>query len=298
MDDARSGRSGMLSEAARALGNAWDRLNGEDLAERWSRLANTRNLNEFGYDSFGFSPDYIRRVLPVVRFFYRVWFRVETFGIRNVPAGRVLIIANHSGQLPFDAMALAGSQIFDADPPRIVRAMIEKWVPTLPFVSEFMARCGQIVGIPDNCRHLLENEEAILVFPEGSKGISKTWDKRYQLQKFGYGFMRLALQTNTPIVPAAVIGAEEQAPALWNAESIARLIAAPAFPITPTFPWLLPIGALPYPTRYRLIFGEPMHFEGDPQDDDAVIGRKVKRVKTRLQAMINEGLRSRPHIFW
>jgi 1-acyl-sn-glycerol-3-phosphate acyltransferase len=161
-----------------------------------------------------------------------------------------------------------------------------------------MARCGQIVGLPDNCRRLLERDEAILVFPEGSKGISKTWQHRYQLQRFGYGFMRLALATGTPIVPVAVIGAEEQAPALWNARPIARLLGAPAFPITPTFPWLLPIGALPYPTRYRIYFGEPMTFTGDPNDDDAVVGRKVKRVKTRLQAMINEGLRNRTHIFW
>lgn len=298
MHDEQRYAPGLVSEVGERLGELWDRLNGEELAQRWGRLANARNINESGCDVFGFDPEYLRRVLPVVRFFYRVWFRVQTFGINNVPSGRVLLIANHSGQIPLDGMMLAGSQLFDADPPRMVRSMIEKWVPTLPFVSEFMARCGQIVGIPDNCRLLLENEEAILVFPEGSKGISKTWDKRYQLQRFGYGFMRLALQTRTPIVPCAVIGAEEQAPALWNAAPLARLIGAPAFPITPTFPWLLPVGALPYPTRYRLYFGEPMEFDGDPQDDDAVIGRKVKRVKTRIQSMINEGLRNRSHVFW
>ena len=290
--------SQVLSMLAEAASKMKDRLNEPGFEDRWQRLTNARNLNEFGFDPFGFNPEYIRKVLTVVRFLHRIWFRTQVFGLGNVPEGRVLLVSNHSGQIPLDGMMIGASLIFDADPPRIVRSMIEKWVPTLPFVSEFMARCGQIVGLPENCRLLLEAEEPILVFPEGAKGINKTWDRRYQLQRFGYGFMRLALQTDTPIVPVAVIGAEEQAPSFYNAKGLARLFGAPALPITPTFPWLLPWGALPYPVKYRIYFGEPMHFEGDPNDDDSVVGRKVKQVKTRLQGMINEGLRNRRHIFW
>jgi murein DD-endopeptidase MepM/ murein hydrolase activator NlpD len=132
--------------------------------------------------------------------------------------------------------------------------MVEKWMPTLPFVSVFFARLGQVVGTPENCRKLLSSGEAILVLPEGVRGLNKLWRERYQLADFGLGFMRLALETDTPIVPLAVVGAEEQAPALLNLKPVARLLHMPAMPITPT---LLPF---PLPTRYHLRFGEPLHF--------------------------------------
>jgi 1-acyl-sn-glycerol-3-phosphate acyltransferase len=144
----------------------------------------------------------------------------------------------------------------------------------------------------------LAREEAILVFPEGVRGISKTFDKRYQLQPFGLGFMRLALDTGTPILPLGVVGAEEQAPALGNAERLAKLVGAPSFPLTPTFPWLGPVGLLPLPVRYRLHFGELMHFEGDPEDEDRAIEEKVDRVSHAIQTLIDQGLEQRDAIFW
>ena len=149
--------------------------------------------------------------------------------------------------------------------------MVERYVQTVPFASYLFARWGQITGTPENCRRLLEDEEAILVFPEGAKGISKPFTQRYQLQEFGYGFMRLALETGTPIVPVAVVGAEEQAPAV-NLKPLARILGAPAFPVMPLPPFF-PI--LPYPTKYRIYFGEPLRFEGDPDEDDEVIAEKV-----------------------
>jgi len=154
-----------------------------------------------------------------------------------------------------------------------------------------MARCGQVVGTPDNCRQLLRDEEAILVFPEGSAGISKEWKKRYQLQRFGYGFMRLAIETNTPIIPVAVVGAEEQTVNLRNWESLAKLLNTPAVPITPT---LLPV---PLPTRYHILYGDPMHFEGDANADEGRIGRRVKRVKASIEALIERGLDERSGVF-
>jgi 1-acyl-sn-glycerol-3-phosphate acyltransferase len=162
----------------------------------------------------------------------------------------------------------------------------------LPYVSTFMARVGQIVGTPENCRRLLQSEEAILVFPEGVRGVSKLWSQRYLLQEFGLGFMRLALETSSPVVPVAVIGAEEQAPALVNVKPLARLVRFPAFPITPT---LIP---LPLPTKYRLYFGEPMVFKGRPDDEDAELDRKVSQVKDSIRSLLDEGLRARKHVFW
>ena len=185
----------------------WDNMWNASINEKWSRLTNNSNVSKYGTDEFGFSPDFVKRVLPIATLVHRGYFRVNVTGVENVPEGRVLLIANHSGQLPFDGVMIATSLILEADPPRMVRSMIEKWVPSLPFVSTVLARLGQITGIPENCRRLLEADEAILVFPEGARGISKTYDKRYQLQKFGQGFMRLALETNTPIVPVSLVGA-------------------------------------------------------------------------------------------
>jgi 1-acyl-sn-glycerol-3-phosphate acyltransferase len=184
----------------------------------------------------------------------------------------------------------------DVEPPRFMRAMVEKWTQTLPFVSLLFSRVGQVVGVPENAKRLLENDEALLVFPEGARGISKTFDKRYQLVDFGLGFMRLAIETNTPIVPVAVIGGEEQYVSVGNFGSLAKIVGAPSLPILPLL--LLPFGALPLPTKYRIYFGEPMRFGGDPDDDDALIEEKVFVVRATIQSMINRGLKARKSIFF
>ncbi|RMH37751.1 MAG: acyltransferase family protein [Deltaproteobacteria bacterium] len=254
----------------------------------------TIRQNEYGYDPFGFSRNHLKYGFVAARWLYRHWFRAEAHGIDRVPrAGRVLIVANHSGQLPFDGLVIGTALFLELDPPRMVRSMIEKFVPTVPFASYWFNRWGQITGTPENCRRLLEAEEAIMVFPEGARGISKPYSQRYQLQRFGLGFMRLALETDTPIVPVAVIGAEEQAPAV-NLRPLARLLDMPAFPVVP-YPPFVPI--VPLPVKYRLYFGEPMRFRGDPDDDDDVLEEKVRAVKNTIQSMIHIGLRERTGVF-
>jgi 1-acyl-sn-glycerol-3-phosphate acyltransferase len=273
-----------------------ERLVSPEIRAKMARIE--ADLGELGVDPFGFDPEAAKFAAVPMEWLYNNYFRVETFGIEQVPEkGRVLIIANHSGQLPFDGMMIGASLIMERDPPRVVRSMVEKWVPRLPFVSVAMARVGQIVGTPDNCRRLLARDEAILVFPEGARGISKTFDRAYQLERFGSGFMRLALETGTPIVPVAVVGAEEQQPALYDLKPLARLIGAPAFPITPTFPLLGPAGLLPLPTRYRIHFGAPMRFEGDGDEEDEVIERQVAEVRGTIQRMLDRGVAERPGIF-
>lgn len=270
-----------------------DRALGEDAARR---LAAVREAEGGEVDPFGFDPAVARYAVVVARWLYRHWFRAEVFGIENVPDGRVLLISNHSGQLPLDGMAIASALLLDRTPPRFVRSMVERWTATLPFVSEFFPRVGQIVGVPENCLRLLEMDEAILVFPEGSRGISKTFPNRYRLTEFGSGFMRLALQTRTPIVPVAVIGAEEQYISLTDLKRVAKLLGMPALPVMPQL--LIPGGFLPLPTRYRIHFGEPLRFQGDPDDEDAVIEEKVAVVRATVQSMVNRGLKERPAIFW
>ncbi len=273
-----------------------DDLIDPDIIERIERL--DIRLNEYGVDPWGFDPDYIKYALPIVVSIYRNYFRVQTTGLANVPRGRVLLISNHSGQIPIDGMMIVLSMFIEADPPRMVRSMVETWVPTLPLVSFFFPRTGQIVGTRDNCLRLLRRDEAILAFPEGMRGISKTFAKRYQLQQFGPGFMRLALMTDTPIVPVAVVGAEEQIPSLLDFKPVARLLGFPAFPVTPTFPWLGPLGLLPLPVKYHIYFGKPMHFSGDPDDEDEVLDPKVQRVRRTIQRMLRDGLKARKNVFW
>jgi 1-acyl-sn-glycerol-3-phosphate acyltransferase len=251
--------------------------------------------NEFGFDPFGLSRDHVRGAVSVARLLYRYYFRAEAHGVANIPtSGRVLFVANHSGQLPFDALVIGCACFLEPAQPRLPRAMVEYFVPTVPFASYLFARWGQITGTPENCRRLLAADEAVLVFPEGARGISKPFSKRYQLAPFGAGFMRLALEARAPIVPVAVIGAEEQAPAI-NVKPLARLLRAPAFPIVP-YPPFVPI--VPLPVKYRVYFGEAMHLTGDPDDDDDVLAKQVATVRNRIQSMIHVGLREREHVFY
>ncbi|HUK66995.1 MAG TPA: lysophospholipid acyltransferase family protein [Anaeromyxobacteraceae bacterium] len=266
-------------------------LGGPGSRERLAKLEPARN--EYGVDPYGFDVDYAMAAMAPFLWLYRKYFRVLVHGIEKVPqSGRLLIIANHSGQLPFDAAMLGLSLLVELDPPRYARALVERWVPRLPFVSSFYARLGQVVGTPENCRRLLAAEEALLVFPEGVRGLCKPFWQSYRLKSFGVGFMRLALETGTPIVPVGIVGAEEQAPALLDLKPLARLLAMPALPLTPT-----PL-ALPLPTRYHLHFGEPLRFKGSPDDEDHLLEGKVEEVKGAIEKLLAKGLKERRHIFW
>jgi 1-acyl-sn-glycerol-3-phosphate acyltransferase len=206
----------------------------------------------------------------------------------------VLLIGNHAGNtFAWDGAMLAMALFYEGEPPRIVRGMAEYFLPTIPFFNVYMQRFGSVVGTPENCTQLLEQDEAIMAFPEGQRGFVKTYAHRYELQEFGLGFMRLALETDTPIVPVGIVGGEEQSPGIANLRSIGKLIGAPAFPITLTFPWLGLAGFLPLPVKYRIEFGEPLTFEGDPTEDDETIGEKVAVVKGAIERLVAAGLERR-----
>ncbi len=295
------GASGAAALIRRLAGSAeqraeeiLERLLGESFARRMARVPLA--LGPAGVDPFGLDPQWAKYALATLGLLHRKYFRTDVYGVANVPPGRVLLVANHSGQVPIDASLVGAAMFMDAEPPRIVRAMVEKWAVSLPFVSLLFSRIGQVVGVQENAKRLLAQGEALLVFPEGARGISKTFDQRYKLAEFGLGFMRLAIETETPIIPIAVIGAEEQYVSVANLEALAKLLRMPAFPIIPQL--LLPGGQLPLPTKYRMWFGEPMRFSGDPDDDDAVIDEKVWLVKQTIQSMLNRGLKERKHIFW
>ena len=255
-------------------------------------------LNEYGYDPYGFHPDSARSAMLPAALLYRYYFRAETFGIENVPEGRVLLIANHAGQFAYDGAMLTVAMLLEAQPPRICRGMGEYFLFRLPFVGQTGARMGMMVGTPENCIHMLEKDECVMVFPEGARGANKPFHKRYQLQRFGQGFMRLALSTGTPIVPIGFVGSEEQQPGFANFEEAGRALNLPSLPITITMPWLGPFGAMAaLPVKYRIHFGEPLYFEGDGNEEDEAIQERVDVVKRAMAGLLEHGRAQRSGIF-
>jgi 1-acyl-sn-glycerol-3-phosphate acyltransferase len=292
-------RTSGVREALRDLVGAFLPLSARglerEIEERLRRVPN--QLNEYGFDPYGLSLESARRMALPVALLYRHYFRVETFDIDRVPEGRVLLIANHAGQLPFDGAMISLAMLLEAEPPRICRSMGEYFIPRLPWMGVAMVRMGAMVGTPENCVHMLENEECVVVFPEGARGMNKPYTQRYRLQRMGLGFLRLALETATPIVPVAIVGSDDQQPGLANLMGVGRMLGLPAFPITLGFPLLGPLGMLPLPVKYRMYFGEPLHFDGDAADDDATIQAKVDVVKDAIEGMLASGVRERKGIF-
>jgi 1-acyl-sn-glycerol-3-phosphate acyltransferase len=264
----------------------------DEVSAAIDRASTAMNVNDRGYDPWGFHAGTAKLYFSIAKQVYR-YFRPRVHGIENIPKGRVLIVPNHSGQLPFDGLVVATACLLEADPPRLVRTMAERWFPTLPFVNIAFSRSGVTVGDPINCRNLLTADNAILVFPEGVRGSGKTWQHRYQLADFGRGFMRLALQSEAPVVPVGVIGAEESIISIADARPLAQLFGAPYLPVPALLPLLGPLAYLPIPTRFHVYFGEPLQFEGPFDDEDEAIQEKVHFVQEAVRDLIDRGLNER-----
>jgi 1-acyl-sn-glycerol-3-phosphate acyltransferase len=256
------------------------------------------HLNSYGYDAYGFHPDSARRVFLPMALMARYYFRVESHGIEKVPAGPVILIANHAGQFAYDGAMLSMAMLLDAEPPRLCRGMGEYFLWRVPWMGTVAARIGTLVGTPENCSEMLAGGECVMVFPEGARGANKPFHKRYQLQRFGTGFMRLALQAQTPIVPVGIVGSEEQQPGIANLERLGRAFGFPSLPITISQPWFGPLGAaFALPVKYHIHFGEPLEFAGDASEDDAAIGEKVGVVQDAVAALIARGREQRSSVF-
>jgi len=269
---------------------------GRELGKRL-RETSTR-LNPWGFDPYGFHPDTARRMLLPVALLYRYYFRAETHGIENVPEGRVLLIGNHSGQFGYDGAMLSMAMLLEASPPRLCRGMAEFMFWRTPWAGNLANRLGMMPGTPKNCVAMLQAGECVMVFPEGARGANKPYRRRYQLQRFGLGFMRLALETHSPIVPVGIVGAEEQQPGFANLEGFGKKLGLPSFPITISSPWLGLLGpSFALPVKYHIYFGEPLRFEGSPDDEDAAIEQKVDEVRASIAALLQRGLANRKGIF-
>lgn len=245
-------------------------------------------FNRYGLDPYGISKEHLARFFSALGWFYRHYFRVKAHGMEWVPErGRVMVVGNHSGGLPVDAAMVLSSLILEHEPPRLGHGMAEKFAQRWPFVSSWFSRLGQLAGLTEHAVRLLEDERVVLVFPEGARGTGKLFKDRYKMVRFGSGFMRLALQTRTPIVPFAFLGGEEALPTVFHIDWIARLLGAPYFPV--------PIQVVPFPlpVACEVYYGEPMLFEGDGNEPDEVVRGYVRRVRERIETMIAAGLEPR-----
>jgi len=252
-------------------------------------------------DEWGFSASFAAAVQPQLDLLYDRWWRVHAAGVEHVPAsGRALVVANHAGVLPFDA-AMMATAIRRGHHARHPRFLVLDWAFELPWVSAGVRRFGGVPASPHNARRLLEQDELVTVFPEGAKGTGKDWSERYRVGRFGRGgIVEVALRTGAPLIPCAVVGSEEIYPKVAELPLVARLLRAPYFPVTPTFPLLGPLGLVPLPSRWRLAFGEPVDLGGHgPEDaaDRAVVLELAERVRARVQEMVYDELVQRGGAF-
>jgi 1-acyl-sn-glycerol-3-phosphate acyltransferase len=262
-----------------------------------------RLRGEYHEDEWGFDEQFAEAVFPIFDFLYRNWWRVEASGVHNVPAhGRAMLVANHAGALfPFDAAMMTMAIMREHPLPRWPRFMVLDWAFVLPFVSTFVRRVGGVPASAHNAIRLLGQEELVMTFPEGAKGTGKPFSERYRLQRFGRGgFVEIALRAGAPIVPVAVVGSEEIYPMIADAKPLARASGAPFVPLTPTFPWLGPLGLVPLPSRWRIEFCEPIDlaaYSPEAAEDRRVVFDLSERVRETIQEKLYENLVRRGNAF-
>jgi 1-acyl-sn-glycerol-3-phosphate acyltransferase len=275
----------------------WDQRVANTLAFLRRRLSGQYEVDEFGFDR-----ELTEGLFhPVLRVLYREWFRTEVFGVEHLPEeGAGLVVGNHSGTVAVDALMLSVA-LHDQHPRhRHLRLLGADLVFRVPVLSELARKSGGTVACNPDAERLLRTGELVGVFPEGFKGVGKHYRDRYKLQRFGRGgFVSAALRTGTPIIPVAIVGAEEIYPILADIKPLARLLKLPYFPVTPTFPWLGPLGLVPLPSKWLIEFCPPIataHLT-EHADDPMVIFNLADQVRETIQQTLHQLLERRPDPF-
>lgn len=296
--------AGALSDALggaaeRLMGARWDRKVAHGLSFLRRRITGDYEVDEFGYDEQ--LTDQV--LMSILRPFFDQYFRVEVKGIENIPAeGGALVVANHSGTLPLDGL-MAQVAVHDHHPAgRHLRLLAADLVFVLPVVNELARKAGHTLACTEDAQLLLERGEVVGVMPEGFKGLGKPFADRYKLQRFGRGgFVATALKTGAPIIPCSIVGAEEIYPMVGNSKTLARLLGVPYFPVTPTFPWLGPLGLLPLPTKWTIQFGEPIqtdHYPPEAAEDPMLVFNLTDQVRETIQHTLYKLLVQRRSVFF
>lgn len=262
-----------------------------------------RMAGEYSVDEFGFDAELTDRVfMAMARPLYKSWFRVEVTGLENVPAeGGALVVGNHSGTIALDSV-MTQVALHDEHPAhRHLRMLGANLVFQTPFLGEIARKAGHTLACHPDAERLLSAGEVVGVWPEGYKGVGKPFSQRYKLQRFGRGgFVSAALSTGAPIIPTAIVGAEEIYPMVANVPILARVLGLPYFPITPTFPWLGPLGLLPLPSKWLIHFGEPIPTDDFPRgaaDDPMLVFNLTDQVREQIQQSLYRLLVKRPSAF-
>ena len=256
----------------------------------------------YAVDDFGFDPQWTESFIGAFKALYRDYWRVETTGVEHVPAsGRALLVANHAGVLPWDGTMIKTAVFSEHPHPRHVRALVASQFMGMPVMSWFLRRTGQAVGHPDDTRRLLERDELVLVFPEGTRGTGKSFKDRYRLRRFGRGgFVATAIRARAPIIPVSVIGSEEIYPMVGDLRPLARLLGLPYFPVTPFWPWLGPLGMIPLPSKWRIEFHPPVevaHLPLQAAEDQHLVMALADDVRDTIQRGIYDNLKLRRGVF-
>lgn len=288
-------------ETARFLEGALGGIDWEKIARLYASAyfsIHSEEVDEFGYD-----PKFTETIRPLLEFLYAVWWRVETAGVERVPAsGPTLVVANHSGVLPWDGMMINVALRHEHPARRHCRMLALDMFALLPMLAPFLVRTGAVRANPENGLRLLQRGEMVGVFPEGVKGVGKYYKDRYKLARFGRGgFVRIALRSGAALIPTAVVGSEEVHPMLARADFIGKPFGLPYFPLTPTFPWLGPLGAIPLPTKWSIEFGDAMDMSSygpEAADDPILVNRLSQEVRQRIQTMIDGRLARRRSIWF
>jgi 1-acyl-sn-glycerol-3-phosphate acyltransferase len=253
-------------------------------------------------DDFGMDTAALDRARPWLDALFERWWRVETTGLSDVPRGRsCLFVANHSGLLPWDGLMICHALARAGQTSLRPRFLVEDWLLALPFAQPLLTRLGGVRACRENAQRLLRTGRSVVAFPEGAKGATKVFRQRYRVQRFGRGgVVRTAIAARAPIVPVAVVGAEEAHPLLFRIETTARALGLPFLPVTPTFPWLGPLGLVPLPAKWWIGFGEPIRtdeLEADAAEDEILVWRMNEQLRAAVQHRLDEGLRARPSVW-
>jgi 1-acyl-sn-glycerol-3-phosphate acyltransferase len=276
----------------------------EDRLEETLAWVRRRLTGDYEVDEFGFDPDLTEEVLsPLARVFHERWWRVDWIGLENVPSeGPALLVSNHAGTVPWDAVVLKFG-VLDRHPAhRHVRLLAADLAFRLPFIGELARKSGNTLAGAEDAFRLLERGDLLGVFPEGYKGVGKRFKDRYKLQRFGRGgFIEVALRARAPIVPVSIVGSEEIYPMIYNAKTVARIAGFPYFPITPFFPWLGPLGLIPLPSKWMIEFGPPIATDDFPDDawqDPLTLFELTDRVREEIQQTLYRNLMARRSVFF